>query len=360
MIIAHDFSALWRIAEHLGAELQPFQLNRTSTISAIEAELIRGREVKLHELEVVSGLLAYEGRQILLYIPDQGPNIDRVAAGDRDAGKKFHIAHCPVLDSMKNSGRFERYIATTDVSGTFKLTGTDLYNQKKEDTGALYVCQKCLQFLNYKQAKINRSAKKLRETFDLGEFFATFSSCFRYLPARTTAEAGQAIYAPDWKEISANIRASVHWRCEECTVDLSAHKHLLHTHHVDGMKGNNARANLRALCNACHRNEPLHDHMYVPREEMKLLNQLRRAAGIFDGNWTNVMKYADPALHGVLGMAQSAGWEPPIIEFAQQGTSVIAEAAWPRRRLAISLDYPLPEIYAWRLIDLAGAAREFG
>ena len=78
MRIAHDFSALWAIADSLGAERQTFALSRTTAISKIEAELIRGREVQLHELESVSGLLAYEGRQVLLYIPDQGQRIDEV------------------------------------------------------------------------------------------------------------------------------------------------------------------------------------------------------------------------------------------------------------------------------------------
>ncbi len=158
MRITYDFSELWRVVDKLGAERESFSLSRTSTISAIEAELIRGREVKLHELESVSGLLAYEGRQILLYIPDQGQNIDQVLTGHLDSGKKFHVAHCTTLDSMKRSGRFERYIATIDVSGQFELTGTDINMREKSGIGRLYVCQNCLNMLNYKQAKVDRSA----------------------------------------------------------------------------------------------------------------------------------------------------------------------------------------------------------
>ena len=86
MRIKHDFSALWNIASNLGAERQPFSLSRASSISAIEAELIRGREVKLDELESVSGLLAVEGRQVLLYIPDQGRRIAEVSRGQIGGG----------------------------------------------------------------------------------------------------------------------------------------------------------------------------------------------------------------------------------------------------------------------------------
>lgn len=356
MRITYDFSELWRVADKLGAQRESFSLSRASTISAIEAELIRGREVKLDELESVSGLLAYEGRQILLYIPDQGQNIDQVLAGDLDSGKKFHVAHCTTLDSMKRSGRFERYIATIDVSGQFELTGTDINMREKSGTGRLYVCQNCLNMLNYKQAKVNRSAKKIREHFDLGEFFETYSSCFKHLPTRTKVDPGSSTYTANWKEISDNLRRSVHWCCEECGIELSSNKHLLHVHHVDGVKGNNSRSNLRALCKACHRQQPLHDHMYVPREEMKFFNELRRAAGLFDGQWDTAFKFADPALHGPLGMARNAKWECPEIAFEIPGTSMVTEVAWPRRRLAITLERPLPVVAGWRVIDLASAA----
>lgn len=149
MQIRHDFSALWNIATGLGAERQTFTLSRASSIPAIEAELIRGREVRLDELEAISGLLAFEGRQILLYIPDQGNRIDEVLNGNLDGGKKFHVAHCSALETMKNAGRFERYIATTDISGTFTLSGIDGNMREKTDRGRLYVCQLCLNMLNY-------------------------------------------------------------------------------------------------------------------------------------------------------------------------------------------------------------------
>jgi hypothetical protein len=353
MQIRHDFTELWNIATGLGAERQNFTLSRASSISAIEAELIRGREVRLDELEAISGLLAFEGRQILLYIPDQGNRIDEVLNGNLDGGKKFHVAHCSTLETMKNAGRFERYIATTDISGIFTLSGIDGNMREKTDRGRLYVCQLCLNMLNYKQAKVNRSARVLREKFDLNDFFETFSSCFKYLPVRTNVVAGAASYAANWKEISNSLRESVGWTCEGCNINLTSDRHLLHVHHIDGVKSNNARSNLKVLCKACHRMEPLHDHLYVPRQEMKAINLLRRSSGVFDSTWTSVAKFADPALHGPLGMAKSKGWEPPEIEYAPPGLAIPLEAAWPSRRIAITLDQPTPSLRGWRFFDIS-------
>ncbi len=356
MRITHDFSELWNIANRLGAERQSFALTRASAISAIEAELIGGREVKLDELQFVSGLLAFEGRQILLYIPDQGYKIEEVLKGNRDAGKKFHVAYCGTLETMRSSGRFERYIATTDVSGNFALSGIDMTMRELTGQAKLYVCQNCLNMLNYKQAKVNRAARALRESFDLNEFFETFSSCFRFLPVRTKVEAGASVYAANWREISDNLREAVNWTCEGCKINLSNARQLLHVHHIDGVKGNNARSNLKVLCKACHRMEPLHDHMYVPRDEMKAINRLRCSAGIFDGTWNAVMRYADPALHGALGLARSQGWAVPEIEHEVSGLPRHVEAAWPEQRIAISLEHPAPSAPGWRLVDLHGFA----
>jgi 5-methylcytosine-specific restriction endonuclease McrA len=361
MRLTHDFSALWRIADELGAARAPFALKRVNSIPEIESQLVRGREVKLHELESVSGLLAFEGRQILLYIPDQGQHIVEVLAGNKDLGKKFHVAHCKTLDTMKNSGRFERYIATTDVSGDFQLTGTSDFTSEVKGVGRLYVCQNCLNMLNFKQCKVERSARRLRETFALAEFFETYSSCFKHLPARTRVEAGASTYAPNWKEISDNLRARSGWKCSDCRVDLTAYKHLLHVHHVDGNKNNNQDGNLQVLCKACHRLQPLHDHLYVPLEEMKLINSLRKAAGLYRGDWDTVLKYADPACHGVLGLAQAAGWPVPEVEHSLGSGEASFEVAWPSRKIALSLGRATSTAGGWRILDLEAAANmDFG
>ncbi|MFN4265771.1 MAG: HNH endonuclease [Aquabacterium sp.] len=355
MKISHDFSALWSIANRLGAARQPFTLNRASEISAIEASLIRGLEVKLDELESISGLLSYEGHQVLLYIPDQGPKIAEVLDGNIDAGKRFHVAHCTTLDSMKRSGRFERYIATTDVSGTFHVTGVDLTGRDMEDRSPLYVCINCLKHINFKQARNGGRTKLIQREFDLVEFFESYSSCFLHLPKRTNATGSAATYSPDWKEISDQARNAARWKCTDCHVDLSDHRQLLHVHHADGVKRNNAAANLQVLCKACHRMQPLHDHMYVPRHEMQLINEKRRAAGVLTRTWDCVNRYVDPACHGAIGLAQTCGWDAPEIAYHLNDCSEPLEVAWPEKRYGISLSRTQPQISGWRIHDLSAS-----
>jgi 5-methylcytosine-specific restriction endonuclease McrA len=225
--------------------------------------------------------------------------------------------------------------------------------REKTGQGKLYVCQNCLNMLNYKQAKVNRSARQIRENFELSDFFETFSSCFKHLPIRTKVEAGTATYTANWKEISNSLRESVGWSCESCNINLNTAKGLLHVHHIDGVKSNNARSNLKVLCKACHRMEPLHQHLYVPKEEMKAINLLRRNSGVFNNTWESVSRFSDPAIHGALGIAKSKGWEPPEIESTPPGLTISLEAAWPQRRIAITLDQPMPSLSNWRFFDIS-------
>lgn len=89
------------------------------------------------------------------------------------------------------------------------------------------------------------------------------------------------------------------------------------------------------------------------RKDSRVSHQpVRRAAGVFDGNWDAVMRFADPAIHGVLGLAQNAGWEAPEVEHVIPPLDAPVEAAWPARRLAISLDFPLPAVNGWEVVDL--------
>ncbi len=59
-------------------------------------------------------------------------------------------------------------------------------------------------------------------------------------------------YSDDWTAISKEYRATVGWRCENCDKDFWERPDLLHTHHIDHCKGNNAEWNLQAFCKPCH------------------------------------------------------------------------------------------------------------
>lgn len=359
MQIRFDFSGLWQLADDIGAMRKDLPIAISDRIELTDEQLELGVEVTLDALQDVGGLLSFDGRQVLLYIPDQGGAILDVKAGNRNVGKKFHVAHCITLENMKRTGRFERYIATNRVDGKFHVHGTDMFGVEVEEKEAeLYVCQNCLTKLNYQQARTNRTARSIRETFDLGDFFETYASVFPYRPTRTKVTPGDGRYAEDWSDVSRRCREHANWHCSDCGVDMAEHKHLLHVHHKNGVKADNRPDNLMVLCAACHRDQPLHEHVGVSAEEMRTINLLRKQQGLQVKSWPAVLKHADPALRGALGLARAKQYAVPSIEF-ELSADVCLEVAWPEKRIGITLSGTKPSIRGWTLLSLREALSFF-
>ncbi len=359
MQIKFDFSALWRLADDLGASRTRLALEESAPVELIDEQLEKGIEVTLKDLQNIGGFPTVQGRHVLLYIPDQGSNIISVINGNKDAGKKFHIAYCSTLENMRERGRFERYIATTRVDGKFHVHGVDQNRQHYEKKDAeLYVCQICLKMLNYRQARVENSARRLRENFDLKDFFETYSSVFPNRPSRSTVDPNSANYTTDWKEISQKHRESANWHCSDCGVNLKDQRNLLHVHHKDGVKSNNRSDNLVVLCAACHRDQPLHEHMNSSAEQMRKINQLRKQDGLLAIDWSSAIKNTDPALRGVLGIAKAKGFPPPEIEY-ELSSGLYIEIAWPARRVAITLSNTYQSLHDWKIMSLKDAHRYF-
>lgn len=359
MQIRFDFSELWQLANEIGAIRKELPIAISDRIELTDEQLELGVEITLDALQDVGGLLSVDGRQVLLYIPDQGRAIFDVKAGNRDVGKKFHVAHCGALESMKRKGRFERYIATNRVDGKFHVHGTDMFgNEVEEKEAELYVCQNCLAMLNYQQARTNRTARSIRETFDLGEFFETYASVFPYRPTRTKVTPGEAGYAKDWSDVSRQCREGANWHCSDCGVDMSEYKHLLHVHHKNGVKADNRPDNLLVLCAACHRDQPLHEHMGVSADEMRTINLLRKQQGLLIKSWPAALKRVDPALRGVLGLARAKQYGVPSIE-CELASDVCVDVAWPENCIGITLSGNKPNIRGWTLLSLREALSFF-
>ena len=180
-----------------------------------------------------------------------------------------------------------------------------------------------------------------------------------YLPSRAQVRPGDSSYSENWDQISLTTRNSVDWHCEECNVNLRAHKNLLHVHHIDGVKSNNSRLNLISLCKACHRAQPFHQSMYVPRTETALINRLRREQGVLKNTWALAMKYADPATHGLLGFLKQAGWPPPEVEFEYDIMKCHhIDLAWRSKRVGITLSSEsLEPPRGWKFYSLEEALR---
>lgn len=312
----------------------------------IDDILLKGKEVDLAAIEYQHGLLEYQGRQVLLYIPDQGRAISKVLGGKPSMGKKFHVANCRTLDRMREQNRFERYIAINNLSGSFEVVGTDEVGVDRRGMARLQVCKDCLSKLNYKNARRSTKARaEICNNFDIPEFFETYSTFFPNMPSRSVVSEGYGVYPRDWEKISYGVRAGAGWACQSCQVDLSNHRSLLHAHHIDGQKHNNVQSNLRALCIDCHRRQPLHHSMVVRQKDMETITRLRRQrVGNIVVDWESAFALTDTALHGAMYVARDAGWPPPEIgrEFpARDGGTVQTGAAWPTEKEAIAVDWAL-------------------
>jgi len=160
----------------------------TRPLDKIDAELAKGIELPdLEDVELSGGLLSYKGRQILLYIRSHDGKV-QAALADGKKGNKFHVADCKTLQTMRSRGRFERYVVTNKLDGSFHIEGKDWKTGAQEEGEArLWVCQNCLKQLNYKGANYGGAYEQAKD-FDIEEFFANYSSYFRYLPTRNAED----------------------------------------------------------------------------------------------------------------------------------------------------------------------------
>lgn len=355
-----DFSQLQRLARMIGDGDAGFRLEgQQGPFSGIDLDESlggEGIEIDLDAIDSDFNLLSYQGRQVLLYIKDHKSSFD-AAVADPDKGRKFHIAHCVKLEEMRNSGAFERYVATNNLGGTFEIMdGRPGWGERKANV-ALKVCKYCLQKLNYRGSVEYVPRQQAFKEFSLAEFFSDYSSCFLYMP-KAWNETTSLGYTHDWPAISKAIRAQAGYVCSECHVDLSRHHHLCHVHHINRVKTDNSPENLRVLCKDCHRRQPRHEGIYVSHTEMQIITDLRRKAGVLDaGGWDDAFSLSDPAVHGDLQLLQRKGYPAPVIGHEVQGAGgeVIAEieAAWPEKQEGIAVDsVTVPGWTIWRVGDI--------
>lgn len=340
-----DFSGLWSAVHQMGPEIQVDDFTAVIQIDGFD-ELdenlsnSKGTDVDFDQVTSENGVLSYQGRQILLFIPDQGNSID-FALQDPMKGRRYHVAECKTLTEMRNKRRFDRYRATNNLQGQFHVYGeSKLTGRHLEGDVALKVCMNCLEYLNYQGFKTDASRKKqIHAGFDIGHFLSHYSTLFLSMPP-TSHFVEKGGYADDWAEVSALYRQSKNYKCESCSLDLSKHKQLLHTHHINGNKRQNNAQNLMALCIDCHRKQPNHEYMRVKPSDMHEINSLRREQGLLGNRtWADALKMADTSIHGVLLTYQSEGRTPPQIGFEvlDKSHDVICqlEAAWPEKRFGL-------------------------
>lgn len=228
-------------------------------------------------------VLTYQGEQVILYIRDTQKSKeilegafeqDRAEESSKEDKKettderpRFHVAWCRKLEDMEKDEKLNRYVMTDNTSGYFEV---DFYNWKTKEGGeivcTLNVCKYCLRKTKYGDYHKLRGDDKERKAkavagFSLRDFFKKHDSVFPHRPKYTAKNVPPNEYPKNWEQISREKKIAQKWTCEQCNVDLSEHVHryLLHTHHINKIKGDCGSANLRVLCVACHTEQ--HNHM---------------------------------------------------------------------------------------------------
>lgn len=278
----------------IGAELSRWELGSPGLAprDQLLTDLATGIEIPLGDVDVsVGGLLAYRGEQVLLYIKDTGSTLD-VLRNEPHKSRRFHVADCETLESMRKQGRFERYVVTNRMDGYFLVDWRDLdIGRTGETEAALCVCRNCLKLLNWRGYENpegwpehlpgERQRKKMIwENFSIGEFLMDYATFFRSRPSRRDAEAGLNEYVLRWPEISAEQKRRVNWTCHQCGVHLGSLRAALHCHHKNGVRNDNSSANLVVLCAMCHAEQPGHGHMKVSISVREKILENRRRQGI--------------------------------------------------------------------------------
>lgn len=235
-----------------------------SRLTELELEKLtsaNGLDISADDLTILpDGTLAYKNSRVILYIRD-------VAVYSRQKIQpRFHLANCSTLQQMRERKRFDRYVVSTRTDGRFNINvigsgvvKTELYN--------LSVCQNCLNLLGFDGFGMNwPKTKRINfvNLFKIDSFFDKYPrSLYSQTPTYNSDNAPLNIYSDDFKEISQKVKNDSGWHCQECGIDLSepVNKKWLHVHHKNGLKYDNNRNNLEALCIGCHANKSNHGHI---------------------------------------------------------------------------------------------------
>ncbi len=282
--------------EKMGAPLSAWEIG-ASNLNPREkllADLDRGIEIALEDIEAgPGGLLTYKGEQVLLYIKDTRSSLWTLT-NEPEKSRRFHVAECQTLDSMRNEGRFERYVVTNRMDGMFLVDWLDPETRERGETEAgLKVCKNCLKTLNWRgyehtesrmqiagKAPQRKSESEIWKSFSINEFLMEFSTFFRTKPKRKHTDAPLNEYVADWPRISERKRREAKWSCQRCGVELSDHPGLLHCHHKSGVVTDNSPSNLEVLCALDHAAQPGHQWMKVAAKSSQIIKAARVQQGI--------------------------------------------------------------------------------
>ena len=284
-----DFLELVRLRSTMGAETSPWTsgARQLDPREETRAQLQSGIEITLDDVDRgPGGLLTYKGEQVILYIKDT--QSDRhTLEHEPEKSRRYHVAECETLETMRNKGRFERYVVTNRMDGLFLVDWLDKDTRERgEAEAALKVCKNCLKAINWRgyehpQDRLEiedgrrQSKAEIWSGFEISQLLLEFSTFFQSRPSRRDTTAEPNTYVSNWAAISERTRRSKNWTCEKCGVNLRTVPYLLHCHHKNGVVTDNSPNNLEVLCAIDHAQQPDHGHMRVPLKSQNAITELR-------------------------------------------------------------------------------------
>ena len=303
-----NLKALIKFRESLGVAINPnFSIeNKASPMEMIKAQLedIEGVQVKADEVEKLldGALLAYKGVLSILYITDTQKPAEYLmddtlrrrgghGVKESDKAPKFHFTWCITLDQMRSKNAFDRYVMLRNKHGKFIVQAKEerfSESYKLKDPVKLYACRNCLDgalgikqdnkigYKGYSQKWGAGQKNTAVENFDIEAFLDENESVLndiKYATKYDDLTAPENNYARDWPEVSARVRDQANWTCEDCHIDLSGRRNLLHAHHKNHLKTDNSPKNLIALCVLCHQKH--HSHMKIPDSDSQYIKRHR-------------------------------------------------------------------------------------
>lgn len=205
-----------------------------------------GLDISIGDVEVLQdGTLAYKNARVVLYIRDWTYH---------KGFPKFHVSNCKTLKDMREKGRVARYVVASRNDGIFNVNilnkDTNNFDNKNLE---LSVCKNCLNNINWSEIS--------SKPFNLDIYFQKFSKFLIQGNHKKDYEALINDYADNWRELSYKLRDENNWKCQKCGKDCINNKNFLHVHHINGLKNDNSKINLKILCKICHSQEPNHGHL---------------------------------------------------------------------------------------------------
>lgn len=289
-----DFMELIHLRSNMGAEQSSWKPGTTllDPREEIRIQLQDGIEITLEDVDAgPGGLLTYKGEQVILYIKDTRSD-QYTLKHEPEKSRRFHVAECDTLETMRDKGRFERYVVTNRMDGLFLVDWLDKDTGARGETeAALKVCKNCLRAINWRgyehsqdrlelEGGMRQTKPKIWSDFEISQFLLEFSTFFSSKPSRKDTTAEPNVYVPNWAGISERTRRSKNWTCEACGVNLKTAPHLLHCHHKSGVVTNNSPSNLQVLCAVDHAMQPDHGHMKIPQKDKRLIIGMRLQQGL--------------------------------------------------------------------------------